>query len=247
MASYPTFLNAPIIEAILDIQVSLPQDISLEHLRNLHAKIQQRYPEKHERVAFQSSLELIPPERRSVTTGTSKIDGYLFRSPIEGKVVQSRLDGFTFNKLKPYESWELFSTEARNMWELYRDIANPIRITRCSLRYINKIVIPFNVDTKDYFLTGPEISHSLPQIFQSFFMRLEIPDNNNTSLGIIHMSTQPSNDEHGLIVIFDIDVVRHINISVSDQMLWLSLEELRDFKNRLFHESLTDKAKEMFK
>jgi uncharacterized protein (TIGR04255 family) len=246
MAVYPTFLNAPIIEAILDIQVSLPQDISLEHLRSLHAKIQQRYPEKHERVAFESSLKLGFAEKQSVATGTGKIDGYLFRSSIEGKVVQSRLDGFTFNKLKPYESWKLFSTEAKNMWEFYRDIAHPIRITRFSLRYINNIIIPFNIDIKDYFLTGPEISHALPQTFRSLFMRLEVPDDKNASSGIIHMASQPA-DESGLPIIFDIDVVRHIDISPDDEKLWFYLEELRDFKNSLFFESLTNKAKGMFK
>jgi uncharacterized protein (TIGR04255 family) len=246
MAVYPTFLNAPIIEAILDVQVSLPQDISLEHLGSLHTKIQQRYPEKHERVAFESSLELAFAEKQSVTRGTGKIDGYLFRSSIEGKVVQSRLDGFTFNKLRPYESWRLFSTEAKNMWDYYRDIAHPIRITRCSLRYINKIVIPFNVDIKDYFLTGPEISHALPQTLRSFFMRLEVPNDKTDSSGIINMAAQPA-DESGFPVIFDIDVVRYIDISANDERLWSSFQELREFKNSLFFESLTDKAKEMFK
>jgi len=246
MAQYPTYLNAPIIEAILDIQVALPQDISLEHLRGLHAKIQHRYPEKRERVAFEGSLKFAFPEKQTVTTGTGKTDGYLFRSAIEGKVVQSRLDGFTFNKLKPYESWMLFSTEAKEMWNSYCDISHPLKITRFSLRYINRIVIPFNVDTKDYFLTGPEISHSLPQIFRSFFMRLEVSNEKDDSLGIINMASQPA-DSSGLPIIFDIDVIRHVDISPDDERLWSSLEELRVFKNRLFFESLTDKAKETFK
>jgi uncharacterized protein (TIGR04255 family) len=246
MASYPTFVNAPISEAILDIQASLPQDIGLEQLCNFHTKIKERYTEKHERVSFQGSLKLTPTERRAETIGAGRVDGYLFRSSIEGKVVQSRLDGFTFNKLKPYESWKAFSSEARSMWEFYCEIAKPLKITRCSLRYINKIVIPSDVDTKDYFLTGLEISHALPQTFRSFFMRIEIPDDKGGALGIIHMATQPP-DGAGLPVIFDIDVVRHIDILPSDEKLWLALEEVRDFKNRLFHESLTDKAKEMFK
>lgn len=246
MAGYPIYQNAPIIEAILDIQVSLPPNISLEQLRSLHAKIQDRYPEKQERIAFKGSLKLAFQEKESVTTGSGMVDGYLFRSSIEGKIVQSRLDGFTFNKLKPYESWRLFSTEAKKMWGYYCEIAHPIKITRCSLRYINKIIIPFNVDIKDYFLTGPEISHKLPQAFRSFFMRLEMSNEKNDSLGMINIASQPA-DETGFPIIFDIDVIRNIDIFPNDDKLWSYLKKLRDFKNSLFFESLTEKAKEMFK
>ncbi|MHB8772296.1 MAG: TIGR04255 family protein [Syntrophales bacterium] len=246
MASYPTYLNAPITEAILDIRASLPPDICLEQLATFHAKIEQIYPDRHERIAFQGSLKIAPTERRSEAIGTGKVDGYLFRSSIEGKVIQARLDGFTFNKLKPYESWNAFSSEARRMWRFYCEIAKPVKITRCSLRYINKVVIPSNVDTKEYFLTGPEISPALPQTFRSFFMRLEIPDDKGIALGIIHMATQPA-DETGLPIIFDIDVVKQVDFLPTDESLWVSLEELRDFKNRLFHDSLTGKTREMFK
>ncbi|MBI4767913.1 MAG: TIGR04255 family protein [Deltaproteobacteria bacterium] len=245
MAEYPTYPNAPIIEAILDIHAFLPINVSLDQLRSLHARIQDRYPEKQERIAIKSSFNLDFKEKRPITTGLSKIDGFLFRSSIEGKIVQSRLDGFTFNKLKPYESWILFSAEAKEMWNYYCELVNPIKINRFSLRYINKIIIPFNADIKDYFLTGPEIGNKLPQTFGSFFMRLEVPNEKIDSVGLINIASQPA-EESGFPIIFDIDVIRNIVISSNDEKLWLYFEELREFKNVIFFESLTEKAKEMF-
>jgi len=246
MAKYETLPNAPITEAILDIQTSLPAQIALSDLQKLYDRIKKKYPEEEQRVSFESQIKLALAEKKSTTTGMGKIDGYRFRSPIEGKVVQSRLDGFTFNKLKPYESWELFSTEARKMWEYYREVASPVRLNRVSLRFINRIIIPFGTEIGEYFLTVPEISQSLPQVFRSFFLRLEVPDERNISIGIIQMANQPA-DENGLPIIFDIDAIRNIDILPSDDKLWQCFGELRDFKNHIFFNSLTHKALEMFK
>jgi len=225
--------------------VSLPSTTNLSDLAAIHAPIQERFPRREEKIESKLKVELPALLSKSPTFATSSI-GYLFRSPTGGKVVQSRFNGFTFNKLKPYESWQAFKCEAQELWEMYRDIVRPTKIRRFSLRYINRIVIPFGVDTKEYFLTGPEISPELPQIFRSFFLRVEIVNEEIPALGMINQAAQPA-DETGLPIIFDIDVVKTIELSPNTKDLWYSFEKLRDFKNDIFFKSLTEKTKEMFK
>ncbi len=45
MAEYPTLKNAPITEALIDIQVKLPSETQLETLLSLREGLSENYPE----------------------------------------------------------------------------------------------------------------------------------------------------------------------------------------------------------
>lgn len=132
MGDYTTFLNAPITEAILDIRAELPKEVDLEKLVTFQDAIKGRYPEKQERVTYEAGFQLKPEGPTALPTSAQSI-GYLFRSSVENKIVQARKDGFTFNKLKPYEDWTRFKSEAYELWNLYSQIAKPVKITRIGM------------------------------------------------------------------------------------------------------------------
>ena len=159
MSDYPVFANAPIAEAILDIRSQLPKESNLKILEKFPDYIQERFPDKKEQRFFETSIKLSKAEKHSSFQTASGIEGYIFQSHQAKKVVQSRLDGFTFNKLKPYTNWELFRSEGHELWEIYSKIAKPIKVVRIALRYINRIEVPLPMkDFKDYLLTTPEIA-----------------------------------------------------------------------------------------
>ena len=242
---YPTLINAPINEAVLDIRAQLPKDITLKDLVPFHERIKERFPNKRERVSFQSGFQVV--DGKPVTTPPSGgPDGYLFESPKEKKVVQARLDGFTFNKLKPYENWKIFHTEARELWDLYRTIANPEKIIRLALRYINRIEIPLPIkDFKEYILTVPEIAPTLPQGLAHYFMRLLIPNEKIKATATVTETMEMMNSGQTLAMIFDIDVWRDTDYPPDSKALWIEFGKLRTFKNQIFFESITDKTKEL--
>ena len=249
--AYPTFPNAPITEAILDITVELPEYIDLKKLEEFHKHaIKQRFPEKQVRqvlkATFQFPKEKDPPT--SIPTAGGPV-GYLFRSSSENKVVQARLDGFSFNKLKPYESWKKFRDEGRELWELYLDVAKPIRIRRISLRYINRIEAPLPFkDFNEYILTNPQVAPELPQALSNFFMHIQIPFEEQQAIATIIQTMEKPTESQKLPLIMDIDVVQHANfIADSFENIWDEFEKLRNIKNDIFFNSITDKAKELFR
>jgi len=245
---YETFANAPITEALIDINVELPDDIEISHLSLLHERIKDRFPEKQQRVSFRADFNLSPKEPTTVIPTASKPDGLRFRSPIENKIVQARKDGFTFNKLKPYENWKIFSAEARDLWNMYKDIAKPNKVTKIGLRYINRIELPFPLqDFKEYILTIPEIAPTLPQGMAHFFMQLLIPNQKIEAMATITETMEPSSDISRFPLIFDIDVWQQKLYTDNYDRIWDEFEKLRAFKNEIFLESLTEKAKEMFR
>jgi len=84
--------------------------------------------------------------------------GYMFRSEDEFNVVQFRVDGFTFNRLKPYTSWKSVWPQALELWRKYQNMALPVAITRMALRYINHIELPSRAFRLDDVLTCPPSS-----------------------------------------------------------------------------------------
>src|SRR5436190_21056320 len=75
-------------------------------------------------------------------TASSAEAGLLFYSEDEKAVVQFRLDGFTFNKLQPYSSWEEIFPETWRLWALYQSAIGNVQITRLAVRYINRLALP---------------------------------------------------------------------------------------------------------
>ena len=235
--------NAPIIEALIDIRVELPLDTTLERLEGLHIQLREQYPikNKHAHVVGQFS---VGDEVEASATRTQT--GFVFSSEDGAFRVQARLDGFTFSSLRrPYGTWSELRDEARRLWEIYRSVAGPSKITRVAVRYVNQICIPELVfDYKDYFRTTPEVSPDLPQGLSGFFMQLIFPQEDFGGVLILTQAAVPPVTPNTNSVILDLDVYKQGEISENET--WDLLETLRMRKNRFFEGSLTEKARALF-
>jgi uncharacterized protein (TIGR04255 family) len=247
MAEYPLLRNAPITEALIDIRVKIRSDFDVEQFQSLHNAITTQYPDKKKRHKWEGKFEFKNGET-PISASTETIDGYLFTSADGKQIFQARIDGFTFNRLKPYEQWETFRDEALRLWKLYRDIISP-EIIRVALRFINKIDIPLSpqtvLDFDDYLTAGPIVPKELPQGLSSFLTRVVIRDPDSDALAIITQAFEQIINPKFVPIILDIDVFKQKEV-ISEEEAWQTLEELRHFKNRIFFTSITEKAKELF-
>jgi uncharacterized protein (TIGR04255 family) len=225
-----------------------PESLEQDLLASFQQRAGKDYPTKEVRTAWTDQVEF-KSGAQPVTHAVGKPDGYLFRSADGKRVVQARNDGFTFSRLKPYQDWASLSNEARWLWEQYVELVKPRKVTRVAVRYLNRVELPTPFEHfKEYVLTVPEIAPELPQGLASFFFRVVIPDDASPSVAIVTETIEnESTGEGKLPLIFDIDVVRTGTFSTASEKLWPIFEELRDFKNRVFHRSFTEKAKEMFR
>jgi uncharacterized protein (TIGR04255 family) len=243
---FTTFPNAPIAEAVLDIRAELSEDVQLEDLESFQNDIIERFPEKKKRTSYEGGFQFSEDGISTLPTNRKDI-GYRFGSPTEKKVVQARLDGFSFNKLRPYESWSLFCKEGQELWDLYSKMYIPIKITRIALRYINRMEIPLPMnDFEDYILTFPQIAPKLPQGIANFIMQLVIPNKEIEASAMITLAMEEIKDDK-LPLIFDIDVSKGAVYMDNKDEVWSAFNDLRVFKNEIFFDSITDKTKELFK
>lgn len=246
MQPYP---NPPIKEALVDIRIDPLPSSMLATLEALHDQIREHYPTKKARHRWEGSVEI--QEDRLISAAQRHLgrDGFLFYSQDEQQIVQYRLDGFTFNRLRPYPSlgWPVIREEAKGLWELYLRTAQPQRIVRIGLRYINQINIPGpQVKLEDYLTEPPRVPANLPQTLEHFITRLVIPLPTLEAKAIITQSLAPATAPDTTSLILDIDVLTEAPRPPDTASLWDVLERFREFKNTIFKSSLTPRTEELF-
>jgi uncharacterized protein (TIGR04255 family) len=244
------FKNPPIQEALLDIQVTLPRDVKLESLKKFHEGIESSFPERQERVSLQQAFQISGAGETHAIQSFRSVDGYLFVSKANAKIVQARRDGFTFNKLKPYSNWEAFNTEAKELWQRYVALTHPASVQRVALRYLNRIALPLPLhDLRDYCLLFPDVPAALPQGMSEFFLRVALPVPDAPCASFVTLTFEPPTPAAAVLnLIFDNEAAYVFGLlAVNTEAIWSKLAVLRDLKNKVFDASFTEKAKELFR
>ena len=245
MAEYAVLKNAPIIEALIDIRIRMKDDLRVEHFDTLANLISTEYPEKKKRHRWEGKMEFKKGEQ-PLSDIAETIDGYIFTSTDKKNVLQARLDGFTFSRLKPYETWDRFRDEAQWSWKKYSEITSP-EITRVAVRFINKLEIPLPLrDFSDYLTASPSVPTGLPQSVSGFLTRIVIHEPSIDAAAIITQTLEQIVNTDILPIFLDIDAFKQKPEGISEEEAWQLLEQLRNFKNKIFFESITEKAKELF-
>ncbi len=242
------FPKAPITEALIDIRAQLPESVALPDLENLHAQIKTEYPDKKPRKKFEGKIEF-KDEKEPIKTTHIQEDGYLFSAADGKRVAQFRLDGFTFNRLRPYSRWEDLYQEAKRLWEIYRNALKPLVVTQIAVRYINSIEIPSkNFDYDEYFTAVPKIPQVLPQILQHFFAQVTIPFLDQGATAVVIQTPSGKQDSLNTAILLDIGVFSgEVSVAPEDQRIWEMLGHFRTIKNDIFFSHLTEKTKELFR
>lgn len=240
MAEKRTLAHAPITEALFDFRLGPRASITPDGLDRIRIALKTDYPREEQGQLFLQQEPFQPPE----DTG---LHGYWFRSEDGCNVAQFREDGFTFNRLKPYTSWERVTEEARRLWELYVRVVQPAAVVRIGARYINHIRIPESVLAYDKYFTAPlPLPPALDVLPRSFLTRVSIPGRGEGVVASITQALVESNDPDGLTVLLDIDAYVAREFDANDPELWNSLEGIRVTKNDVFFESITERTERLF-
>jgi uncharacterized protein (TIGR04255 family) len=245
--TWPHLPKAPIEEALIDIRVTLPAGRALASLRPFAESLATDYPRCRERVAVEGRMS-VGPDGQHAFQSASQPDGYLVTSGDGLMVAQARLDGFSFSRLRPYETWEHVRDEARRLWARYLDVAEPTEVTRIAVRYINRLLLRVPVELADFVRTSPTIAPDLPQVMTGVFMQVVLPFPKRAVACVVTQALDPRPlPENEVAYIFDIDAFRETTEPPGDPHLWDVLEELRAVKNEVFFKSMTERALEMFR
>jgi uncharacterized protein (TIGR04255 family) len=233
--------NSPLTEAVIDIHVTLPEDVTVDLLARVRSGDESTYPEMQKQYLGQVQVAI---GDEWTTTGTGAQTAYFFRTSDERQIVQARLDGFAFIRRAPYENWTSFRDEARRWWDKYRSVANPQAVTRVAVRYINRLELPLPFsDFNEYLRVVPFIPDDLPQALNGFFFQVQMPQEDSPAILILNQTLAPPASPETASIILDIDLFQQENIPDNEDGLWNLFEWLRHRKNEVFEKSITDRMK----
>ncbi len=236
--------KAPIVEAVMDINVQFAEGVDISKLNALADKLE-GYPTKEN--IFIARAQVNINHALSQTKHSSDQLGIRLISEDKKYVIQIKKTGFTFSRVNGYESWEIFQSKAKDLWELYFNNLNPIKITRIGLRYINRINIPaLNFNLEEYFETYPKVFSGNNGNLSGFFLQLQVPQPDD-NIAILNQTITSPLEPGYTSVLFDIDVLDRKHLDANNQEeLWNRFQLLRMQKNKLFDDSITNKTKELF-
>lgn len=233
--------NAPIREALIDIQVNLPPDFSAVVFRDLRDTVGPNYPRVVESTKQETTIEFNAGTLAAATSNESGLHAVQFISERGESVAQFRIDGFTFNKLRPYTDWASIFPEAMRLWAIYSSSAKPANIARVAVRYINEFSVPSGLTRlSPYMRLVPQVPSGAPGKPKSALSRVVTEDAGSGLASIVTYSMTEKADSKVSDVILDIDVLcTHVR-GTSTKDIEPVLAELHEVKNRIFFESVSD-------
>lgn len=237
--------NAPIVEAILELQVVLPSSSDLSDVSSLSHVMDgdRRFTAMAPVVEVQGEVQVREQDVVGATSGRHV--GFTFPRADGARVVHARLDRFAYSWMAPYERWESFLAEAEDMWHRYVARAKPQGVTGVGVRFINRIDVPSSpVEIRDYLRTAVDVSPYLPQGVSSMFMQVDVPLGQYDAVVTITSALSPPARSGFTSLILDIDAKRPVSLDRSAPDFEASLVDvmaaLRAAKNFVFEACITD-------
>lgn len=250
MAKVRPLAHAPVVEALIDLRVHGRDGMTVERLETSLAAHDFGYQKKGPilRGNFGFSINLEETPLTPSTVGETAIIGTRLHSANEKYVAQLTIEGFTLSRLPPYESWDALVAEARRVWSVYVQCANPVRIHRAATRYINNLRLPLKQGERfQIYLKGlPDMPLDFPQRVSSFLQRFVVEDEHCGATAILTQALDQFTANGVVPVILDIDVFRDIQFSPDSADVWEYFSQLRSLKNRFFFGALEEAAVELY-
>ncbi len=239
MSEHPHLVNAPIREALIDFRVRLPPDSSPETLLALPQELRAEYPKVGPIHQFQGAIQLSGEGPLSVQSPPQLL-GYRLESADGLNIAQIRIDGFTFSRLEPYQSWDRMVEDAWVVWRKYLEGSGPLGVERIATRFINRIFLPPSGQLAEVFSVPPAVPGGR---VDSLLFRYQLAPTNGVT-AIVSLATEDGPEQS---MILDIDCFVRRSFPTDEDALQRQLRKVRDAKNRIFFRSLTTEAIERFK
>lgn len=245
----PQLKSAPIAEAVLDIECDFAPGAALASLQGpARDAFRGRYPKW--RMQLMQEFQFEATDQGSTHQPVQQaVRAFQFLTDDERQLVQVRSSGYSFNRLKPYTSLDDYLPEIKRTWGLYCGLASPIQVRKMQLRYINRIYLPMTagrVQLDDFLKLGPKLPDEDNMTLVGFLNQYMAVENETGHMATVVLTTEAIRDGQ-LPLIFDNSVSANLAADPGDwEFLSATLTALRDLKNRVFVNTLSERCLNLF-
>jgi uncharacterized protein (TIGR04255 family) len=249
LAEPPHLNRAPLREALVDIRVEPHDDFDAASLRAVEIE---GFPNRDEQTVAKLSFRFQRDAPPQSIPDLPQLNGIFFRTKDKLTLVQFRADGFTYNRLRPYTSWEQIWPSAYTLWKQYEKVAQPKAVLRLALRYINEFDKESGFDFRDVLTFEPPLPESLSSVVdvERYSARVSVKTRDGDLRAHISQGVdkKPGGDTSSLLL--DIDAFHKMDGRESGEHLDAKITgvfgRLHKFKNDIFFSCLAEKQVKEF-
>ena len=211
---------------------------------SFYERIKDDFPKKQKRTIQEAQISFGPEQ---AVAGVRQLPPWMqFISEEKHRMIQVAQDLLVINQLRPYPHFEEWEPEIYSAFGIYKELANPKKVTRLGLRYINRIVIPEErVRMEDYFTIYPNLPARLGDTHGSFLVRVEVPQTEGHAV-LITFGTAPPSGQNQHPFMLDLYDILHINGPVDENTLKQQIGCAHDNIVVAFEDSITDTLRALF-
>lgn len=171
----------------------------------------------------------------------AKIESYIYMTKDQKDRVEVLEDTLTYVCEREYTGWDNFVGKVSGLLDIFGGILGNVRISRSSIRFVNRFVLSDFSDPEEYFTTvvSKDGGGIFPVRQYGFKIQYEVPDTN--VYAIVNQSAD-SDIPGEYAYLLDIDVLDRQSIIFQKETIVGGLERLREIKNRIFFDSITEKT-----
>lgn len=240
MTNERKYRKPPVIEALCEIFFADSHwDDAV--IGQFYDRVKDRFPTKR-RYEIHSAEFAFQPSSGTATAGVRQLPPRMqFVSEQGNRILQVAPDLLIVNQLPPYPHFEAWEPTIHEALSIYREIAQPRRITQIGLRYIDRIVIPTpQIDMKDYFTIYPQVPEH-----GHFMMRVEVPTQNAHTKIITFASVEPDSSEQKAFLL-DLYDIHRSDPGIDFDRVAETIHAAHENIITVFEGSMTERLRQLF-
>jgi uncharacterized protein (TIGR04255 family) len=232
----------PIVEAVIDLKFE--GALSEREFERLRDQFKREYLTVEERKNI--SVQIHADKVASVVSPA----GFKMTAQNAVDVVLINLDSIGSVRLAPYERWENLATKAKENFQTFTKVVGRKTIVRIGVRFINRIDIP-NSEIEgrpfsDFIKVGVSIPMDVSNVLGSYSLAANGIEVSTGAKIVVQSATVPPALISHTSILLDIDAYWDHDISGRLDEMWASTDVLRNAKNAVFEQCITDEVRELF-
>jgi uncharacterized protein (TIGR04255 family) len=242
----PTYKNAPIVEAL--IQLQFEEGLSDRDIERTATRASAFYHSNEELQDFNVQVKVGHGSAIPSVIGEKKWRKLNSKDGADVLVVYK--NHLTVGRLAPYEGWEKFFARFQRDNDIVHKAIGYKKVSRIGVRFINRIDIPLvqgnKTDISEYLNVFPHTPHIAPAKMRGIHTRFEYIEDSVGAIVIVTVAAvDPVLINHESYLL-DIDIVKMHDISANRKEVVEQVASLREIKNSMFETLVTDAAKKRF-
>lgn len=231
----------PLTEALCEFQFESSQGWDWTIPGLVYERIRADFPTKREKSLVEFSIQGTGmPEPQQFRPGVDRLQ--FFREDESG-IVQVGPNLLAVNQLIPYAGWESFRPLILGQLEHYRSIANPDRLRRVVLRYINKVGVPATqFDLAEYFQALPGLPSDLAGNVTAFFTTSDLGYDDPPMRLKLTFGTASSDSPESSQFLMDLEMASTEGLALEIDAIDHWLETAHERIERAFDSSFTERT-----